>query len=1187
MFNADIDIQDLTYKLRQAVRSSSNEEELRIRVAKHIEDLILKPLDIPYSKYEHRLFISGARIDALYGHVIVEFKAPGKLSTDSEIAKAKEQLIRYIIEESRNSYKERYLGVIISDRIAFVRYDWRNDTWLLRGPYDINEQSVIKLVEAIRGLRRKNLNVDNLIKDFGPKAEITKRLVKELYNKLYSHINNNVRIKMLFDDWYRLFTHATGYNINKLKGLEKEYELDTNINLEYLLFSIHTYYSLLIKLIAAEIVYEYSSGRILRSYISELDHNYMNEGINGLRKTLENLESGFIFKNMMNIVNFLEGDYFSWYLYVIDKSLADNIAELVRRLNDYEIATPQLEPEFAMDLLKRLYQYLMPREIRYSLGEYYTPDWLAEYLLKEVGLTTDRFESNTSNRYQPLELRVLDPACGSGTFIIAYIKQLRKYAEEHHILDLLPNYILKNKNVVGYDLNPIAVLTAKTNYLLLIGDLLRDVKGEIEIPIYLTDSLQIGRETSVQGSVYKIKTTVEEFEFLTDIVDDEKLLTNILREIEICLNNRYSVEEFVDRIKDKNLDDKYIYNLKEIYSKFLKLEKENKNGIWLAILRNSLAPLRQGKFDYVIGNPPWVNWENIASDYKDRIKSLYKEYEILPKNTNAATKIDISMLFVYRCVDKYLKDEGYLAFLINDAAFKAMAGNGFRRFRFKKGEEVKYFELLKVYDLVDINPFEATNRTAMFIVKKNNKETQYPIPYIRWKKSNPNTIRTDMTLDEVKKLITIEELYAEPLKKEDEVYPLTTLDKKTIRLRNLIGNSYYKAHAGAGLSPSNIFRIKIIGKRNDGMLIIKNLTKGKIEAEETEVPIEEDFVYPILESKDVKRWHFKYDTYAIIAHDKDTLNPIGIDKLKKYPYTFKYLSKFEAKLKDRAHYKAYGRDKPYYFVYCFANYTLTPYKVAWNRMGNQLNAAVITPINDDYLGSKPLIPEHVIAFIPLERPKNISIESHKSDNNIEDEAHYICAILNSTPVNILLQSIAKGGKNFATPNFINMINIKKYDPTNSLHKRLAELSKNAHKAKQNNNVEELKNIEKEIDNIVKDLYNIDIDEREDDSSINIEDQQQPSYPSVNVLNTVLQPSKNGNIELYVTNPTGKEFRIELVFPWSNQTINVKEGSYIINIPPLQEGSYKAKLRWYFNDNIHEEEFTIDVRSNIPKRKYKW
>jgi hypothetical protein len=85
---------------------------------------------------------------------------------------------------------------------------------------------------------------------------------------------------------------------------------------------------------------------------------------------------------------------------------------------------------------------------------------------------------------------------------------------------------------------------------------------------------------------------------------------------------------------------------------------------------------------------------------------------------------------------------------------------------------------------------------------------------------------------------------------------------------------------------------------------------------------------------------------------------------------------------------------------------------------------------------------------------------------------------------------------------------------------------------------------------------------------------------------VLQPSKNGNIELYVTNPTGKEFRIELVFPWSNQTINVKEGSYIINIPPLQEGSYKTKLRWYFNDDIHEEEFTIDVRSNIPKRKYK-
>jgi type II restriction/modification system DNA methylase subunit YeeA len=46
------------------------------------------------------------------------------------------------------------------------------------------------------------------------------------------------------------------------------------------------------------------------------------------------------------------------------------VAEIARRLADYEPATPQLEQEFARDLLKRLYQHLVPEDIRHNLGEY-------------------------------------------------------------------------------------------------------------------------------------------------------------------------------------------------------------------------------------------------------------------------------------------------------------------------------------------------------------------------------------------------------------------------------------------------------------------------------------------------------------------------------------------------------------------------------------------------------------------------------------------------------------------------------------------------------------------------------------------------------------------------------------------------------------------------------------------------
>lgn len=189
---------------------------------------------------------------------------------------------------------------------------------------------------------------------------------------------------------------------------------------DVLLFAIHTYYALIMKLLAAEIAYLYGTGRWLKSYVAELEDAYM-RGLEELRKTLEELESGGVFKKLLGITNFIEGDYFSWYLDELDKELASVIAEIARRLSDYEPATPQLEPESTRDLLKRLYQHLVPRKVRHDLGEYYTPDWLAELALDEVGYTEEYFEKLTEEQNDltaHFKLRLLDPACGSGTFLV-------------------------------------------------------------------------------------------------------------------------------------------------------------------------------------------------------------------------------------------------------------------------------------------------------------------------------------------------------------------------------------------------------------------------------------------------------------------------------------------------------------------------------------------------------------------------------------------------------------------------------------------------------------------------------------------------------------------------------------------------------------------------------------------------
>ena len=136
-------------------------------------------------------------------------------------------------------------------------------------------------------------------------------------------------------------------------------------------------------------------------------------------------------------------------------------------------------PDTSRDLLKKLYQQLFPKTLRRDLGEYYTPDWLAEHVLNQLEYAGDP------------DKRLLDPACGSGTFLVMAINRIRRWYDEHRETCQYGESELCRKilaNVVGFDLNPLAVMAARTNYLIAIRDLIGHV-DQVEIPVYLCDSI--------------------------------------------------------------------------------------------------------------------------------------------------------------------------------------------------------------------------------------------------------------------------------------------------------------------------------------------------------------------------------------------------------------------------------------------------------------------------------------------------------------------------------------------------------------------------------------------------------------------------------------------------------------------------------------------------------------------------
>jgi hypothetical protein len=416
-----IDVSQLAKEIKERAQSSSNEEEVKIGFA-IVLDPILKSWNIKPAYERHassvRCIVSGVRKDALYGTVILEFKAPGKLRNRRDFEEAREQVKKYIKSEAVTpEYYGRYFGVVTDGfQIAFIRF--RKGGWEETETLEINAQTILRLLEAIRGLKRKPIDVSFLLEDFGPESNTSRNSILTLYKALLN--SSSHRTQMLFEEWRRVFSQVCAYSKEKLEGLIDYYDLKDHkvIDVEKLMFSIHTYYTILMKLLTSEIVTLFADS-LVGSYLKLLEEAYL-KNKSELLYQLKELEEGGIFTEL-GIKNFLEADYFAWYIDEWNDKIAEMVYKIVEKLLDYEPATVELSPEKVKDLFKRLYQNLVPRDIRHGLGEYFTPDWLAELVLDEVG-----YDGNP-------EKTILDPACGSGTFLVLAIKRIKEYAEEHFI----------------------------------------------------------------------------------------------------------------------------------------------------------------------------------------------------------------------------------------------------------------------------------------------------------------------------------------------------------------------------------------------------------------------------------------------------------------------------------------------------------------------------------------------------------------------------------------------------------------------------------------------------------------------------------------------------------------------------------------------------------------------------------
>jgi SAM-dependent methyltransferase len=626
----------LTEAIHRSARRARTEEDLKIGVEQALAPIRAELNITPSYETTYSPTVSvlgGGSSDAVYGHAIIEYKRPGRLATQPGQREATEELQKYLLAEA-NRYDtgwdtalRRMIGIALDDEsIFFLRYrgarrpspdllaaepvhqmslfprdDEEVPGFVRLGPHPVNEESVGLLVLYLRSLRRRALTPEALALEFGPAGDVARALVSAFNATIARAIDGDPevhpKVVTLFREWDRIFGIVYGQGLTK--GAERASELAAlygvpePVELKPLLFAVHTYYAMLMKLLAAELA-SLQGGSPLASPLAGLQAMSTRQ----LRERLGDLENGGLFARF-GVHNFLEGDFFGWYVEAWRPEFEAPLRSLARSLAEFEPATGSIKPEATRDLLKKLYQYLVPKQLRHDLGEYYTPDWLAELTLSESG-----YDGASHHRF-------LDPACGSGTCLVLAIKRALEWAEDH-LTDgeVLAKQILAN--VVGFDLNPLAVIAARTNYLLALGTLIRRLPS-VEIPVYLCDSvLTPSQQSASDGQTealfddYELNSTVGPFHIPRAIVAAGHL-PDIAALLEECVQLRYEPAEFEARAREivGTQDENVLHSLRDLFSRLVTLHREGRDGLWARLLKNAFAPIFAGRFHFVVGNPPW------------------------------------------------------------------------------------------------------------------------------------------------------------------------------------------------------------------------------------------------------------------------------------------------------------------------------------------------------------------------------------------------------------------------------------------------------------------------------------------------------------------------------------------------------------------------------------------------------
>lgn len=637
---------------------------------------------------------------------------------------------------------------------------------------------------------------------------------------------------------------------------------------------------------------------------------------------------------------------YSWNTF-LDEGNSNSIDDLKRRAN-------ALDPW----MLGHIFETLMPAALRDSSGSYYTPISLAQLVVdrafetwlglqlrlkrEDIRALFDRQPSSIPSEKLALvdkrlaQIRILDPAAGSGAFLqAAFERLLAMRSDIARALDRSVSRPHLAKTILTTNLYGIDVLPSATQIceLRLWLELIRHVPhGEKLIPLpnlelnvscgdALLDLSQWRRYLGISASStpphlprllrqfktahgYKKKRLRREIEQCSASIS-QSYFEKIERQYETAIQRLATTQKNIfESPRQSPMQKKWIAALEE-QRRHIATLRANSMHIGFDVAYAEIA--NHGGFDLVIGNPPWFGLHSLPKETQSLLRLHYQCAQTARNQNHSTQSADISCLFVEKSL-RFLNKDGCIAMLVPNKLFYAPSYKPFQSFL------EKHAHLLDLHDWSQTahNAFGAATYPASIILSPRENDAPLSAP-------SPWVARIELA--------------------GRDAPPKLALRVPNIKMR-------FDVRRGVCTGANDVYvcdRTETFSNQPDVQCV-------RFAYEDATVPIESSLIYDVLRGSDIRPYRATPKQCIVVPHHADLLS----QPLRRLPPNANLW--FE-RAKPRLDARKTTRTG-LYFAISGASPTLNHKKVVWRDIAPQLEAS--------YCDDSKTIPLNTVYYIPVQ-----------------------------------------------------------------------------------------------------------------------------------------------------------------------------------------------------------------------------